>query len=453
MKRFWIGLGLCLWALCVESSGASAADDHFTQRFALDLDGNAAYYTLTVPQAVYAASLRSDLGDLRVFNGAGEPVPYSLDTPRMPEGPPQRRSVQLFPLPTDDAAARNAPLGVSIAADGSLRATANTPRRGPHGGDLVDLGHTGQYVTALLIHLANDSYQGRAGVEASDDLRTWRPLTEAQLLKVSNGGNTLTQDRIDLEGLQARYVRLRWLDAAPDIASAEVETRGGDPNAQDSAVAPRQWRAGGSVRPGQAPGEYRFETDGAYPVDHLRLNLPQLNTVARVTIYSRAGSQAAWRDVVDGVLFRLQGKSGEETNPPLTLTADTDREWRVAVDMRNGGLGSGQLDVSVGWRPASLTFIARGAAPFTLSVGNASLQSAAVRRSELVVGAASAVAAATVGNALPVTAQDARAATTSEDADAMRRTVLWAALLLAVGTLGVLAWRLLRSGTGEGGER
>jgi hypothetical protein len=433
--------------------GATAADDHFTQRFALDLDGSAAYYTLTVPRAVYAASLRGDLGDLRVYNGASEPVPYSLDTPRMPEGPPRRHPAQWFPLPADNAAAGNAPLGVSIAADGSLRATANTPSRGSRGGDLVDLGHAGQYDTALLIHLANDSYQGRVSVEASDDLRTWRLLTDTQLLKVTNGGNTLTQDRIDLEGLQERYVRLRWLDTAPDIASAEVETRASDPNAQDSAVVPRQWRAGGNVRPGQTPGDYLFETDGAYPVDRLRLNLPQLNTVARATIYSRVDSHAPWRDVVDGVVFRLQGKSGEETNPPLTLIANTDREWRVAVDMRNGGLGSGKLDVVAGWRPASLTFIARGAAPFALSVGNASLQPAAVSRSELLVGAASVVAAATVGDALPVAAQDARGANAPEDADAMRRYVLWAALLLAVGTLGLLAWRLSRGGTGQGGER
>lgn len=238
-------------------------------------------------------------------------------------------------------------------------------------------------------------------------------------------------------------MRLRWLDTAPDIASAEVETRA---DAPDSSTAPRQWRAARTVRPGQVAGDYLFDTDGAYPVDRLRLSLPQLNTVARATIYSRGNAQAPWRDVADGVLFRLQGKVAEETNPPLILIADTDREWRIAVDMRNGELGSGQLDVAVGWRPASLTFIARGAAPFTLAVGNAALPSAAVSRGDLLIGAASAVASATIGKALPMAAQDARPAASTEDADAMRRYVLWAALLLAVGTLGLLAWRLLRSG-------
>jgi hypothetical protein len=437
MKRFWIWLSLCL-------CGAAAVDGRLAQRFALELDGSAAYYALTVPQAVYVASQRGDLGDLRIYNGAGEPVPYSLDTPSTPEGPPDHRPVPWFPLPADDTAAGNVPLGVSIAADGSLRATANPSSRDSVGGDLVDLGHAAGSNTSLLIHLANDSYEGRVRVEVSDDLRSWQALTETRLLKVTHDGATLTQDRIDLEGLHERYLRLRWLDTPPDIASAEVETRA---QAQGDALAPRQWWTAGTARSGQALGDYLFETDGAYPVDRLRLALPQLNTVAHATIYSRVNARATWHEVADATLFRLQGKAGEETNPPLPLIADTDREWRVAVDTRNGGLGSGALNVAVGWRPASLTFVARGTAPFTLGVGNASLSSGAVSRNELLIGATSAVAAATVGVALPVATRDEDA---PGDADAIRRMVLWAALLIAVGTLGVLAWRLSRGGAGAG---
>ncbi|MCA3931972.1 MAG: DUF3999 domain-containing protein, partial [Burkholderia sp.] len=61
MKRLAALLGLSLLA------SFAAADDvpnagRVTQRFALDLDGSAAYYQLTVPQPVYAASRRDDLG-------------------------------------------------------------------------------------------------------------------------------------------------------------------------------------------------------------------------------------------------------------------------------------------------------------------------------------------------------------------------------------------------------
>lgn len=58
------------------------------------------------------------------------------------------------------------------------------------------------------------------------------------------------------------------------------------------------------------------------------------------------------------------------------------------------------------------------------------------------IGASPDVVAARVGAALPVSAQDVQAAATTKDNDAVRRYVLWAALLLAVGALGTMAWRL-----------
>lgn len=442
MKRLFVAAALCaLSAAAIAEPGQQA--DQFAHRFALDLDGNGAYYTVSVPQTVYAASLRGDLGDLRVFNGAGEPVPYSLDAPRAAAQTPKRlRTAQWFPLPQAESSAQNAPLGVSIAADGSLHATAATPAPAGRDGDLVDTGPADGQVSALLIHLSNESYQGRVSVESSDDLRNWQALTDTQLLKVSYGGSTLSQERIELEGLNARYLRLRWPDGAPDIASVEVEAQAAATNAQDSTATQRQWRAGVDMQAGKAPGEYLFETDGAYPVDRLRLALPQPNTVARATVYSRANAQAPWRDVAEGVLYRLRGKAGEQDNPALEVSADTDRLWRIVVDMRNGGLGSGVPAASVGWRPDEITFVARGAEPFTLGVGNAMLTSVAASRDELLIGASPDVVAAHVGAALPVSPQDARTAATTKDNDAVRRYVLWAALLLAVGALGTMAWRL-----------
>ncbi|CAN0624849.1 conserved exported protein of unknown function [Burkholderia multivorans] len=445
MKRVLAALGLSALS---SLAGAGTGDAHFAQRFALDLGGNAAYFAVTVPQAVYAASLHGDLADLRVFNGAGEPVPYSLEAPAAAGPPPQRRPVHWFPLPAADAGTHNAPLGVSVAADGSLHATAMARPRSGRSADLVDLARVDRQVEALLIHLRNNSYQGRVSVETSDDLRNWQPLTDTLLLKVSYDGNTLTQERIELDGARGRYLRLRWPDGAPDIASVEIELRANDA----SAATPRQWRDGARVRAGQSPGEYLFETDGAYPVDRLRVDLPQPNTVARATVQSRANAQAPWRDVANGVLFRLHGQAGEQRNPPLELSPDRDRAWRIVVDTRNGGLGGGMPSAAVGWRPASLTFLARGAPPFTLAVGNARLVSAAVRRDELLIGAGTAISSARVGHALPVSPQEARAAAATEDADATRRHVLWAALVVAVGALGTIAWRLARGGSTQDRE-
>ena len=453
MKRFCAFLGLL--PLLAATTAAQSAEQ-FAKQFALDLDGQAAYYTVVLPREVYAASLRNDLGDLRILNGAGEPVPYSLDAPRAPMQPPQQppvlRSVKWFPVPPSESGTQQlgAPLGVTIAADGSLRAavttvTAAPPQRAVRDADLVDIGRPGGLVGALLVHLGNDNYQGRVSLDASDDLRSWQRVTDTPLLKITYGGDTLTQERIELGNLRARYLRLRWLDSAPDIASMDVEEKTVNTNAPGSPAPTKQWREGMGARPGKTAGEYLFETDGAYPVDLLRLSLPQPNTVARLTIFSRNDAQAPWHTLASTLVYRLQGKAGEQENPPLEIAANTDREWRIAVDMRGGGLGSGPLTVAVGWRPALLTFVARGTPPFALAAGNASLGSNAVSRSELMISAASNIATARVGAALSVSPPAADPTPAKNDTDSKRRYILWGALLLAVGVLGTMAWRLSRA--------
>jgi hypothetical protein len=425
-------------------AAANAANDiYLAQRFQLELDGKAAYYSLALPQQVYAASLRGDLGDLRVFNGADEPVPYALDTAAaVPATPPQRFSARWFPLSVSGADSSGAPVGLSVAADGSLRATVATPPRAKRTVDLVDLSHVDKPVEALLIHLDDDSYQGRVRVEASNDLRDWRPLTDASLLKISHDGHVLVQERIPLEGRHWRYLRLNWRDGAPAIAAVEVEACASDASANNAIT--REWRDVTQVWAGKVSGEYLFETDGAYPMDRLLIGLPQPNTIARIKLQSRPNAQSPWRDVANATLFRLQGKTdeqGEQNNPPVEFAANAHRAWRIIVDMRGGGFGSGLPAIKVGWHPAMLTFVARGTPPFTLGAGNAVLAASATSRDALLLGATPEIRPARLGAALPVAPAVAAA-----DPDARRRYMLWGALLIAVCALGGVAWRLARNG-------
>ncbi|CAB3713785.1 hypothetical protein LMG24238_04360 [Paraburkholderia sediminicola] len=452
MKRVLIAAGWCFAISSVWVSTAAVAADRFAQRFALELESGAAYYSVPLSAPVYAASQRNDLGDVRVFNGAGEPVPYSLDAPReSARAPATLRTVHWFPLPPAASGGTGAPLGVTIAADGSLRATSAPPDRAQHDADLVDVAREARgeaLVDALIVHVRDDNYQGRVSVESSNDLRSWQPAGEAQLLKVSYNGSTLSQDRIELNGMRARYLRLHWLDGAPYVESIDAQVQMASAGAAQRADMQRQWREGIVARPGPKTGEYFFESGGPYPIDRLRLNLPQPNTVAPAVVYSRSGLDAPWREVSSATLFRLHNGTVEQSNPSLEMEPDTDRHWRVVVDTRNGGLGSGALIVAAGWRPATLTFVARGAAPFTLAVGNAAAVSSAVSRADLLMGASSVAVTARLGEELPV-GQEADAQLSGKDPDAMRRYMLWAALLLAVASLGAIAWRLARGAQGQ----
>ena len=50
----------------------------FAYGMSLDFKGQDAVYQATLPLSVYQNTVRSDLGDLRVFNAQGEIVPHSL---------------------------------------------------------------------------------------------------------------------------------------------------------------------------------------------------------------------------------------------------------------------------------------------------------------------------------------------------------------------------------------
>ncbi|WP_342773440.1 DUF3999 family protein [Paraburkholderia dinghuensis] len=127
-----------------------------------------------------------------------------------------------------------------------------------------------------------------------------------------------------------------------------------------------------------------------------------------------------------------------------SFDANTDRQWRIVVDTRGGGLGSGTPAVEVGWHPAQLTFVA---------CGNAVMPSAATERDVLVVGATATIMTARVGamqtdqsNVAPVVER------VSADSDALRRYVLWGALVIAVEALNAMEVRLARGEIVRGGE-
>ncbi|NUT63082.1 DUF3999 domain-containing protein [Herbaspirillum sp. C9C3] len=440
MKRMM--MGFCASLLALVAQAGEAPPPAVTQWYGLTVSGTGPYYRMRLPPEIYAASQRRDLGDVRILNGAGEQVPFSLEAATVP-APIQRAvlaPVNWFAVPMAARPAGQGRLGVLLGADGSLRAELGAPAA-PRASDdtvLVDLGREAA-VSALRIHLRGAQYQGRVRVESSADLTQWHAVGEAELLNASANGKQLRQERVALEGLRQRYLRLSWPDGMPEIAEIASETLLAEPVAGSGAT-PLRWQAAAQVRAGSQAGEYVFASGGVYPVESLRIDLPQPNTIAKVSLQSRDDAKAAWRGIATGTVFRLQGKSGEEHSAPLQFEATSARDWRILVDMRNGGLGSGLPQVSLGWRPAQLTFVARGSAPFRIGAGNAALTAVAQPTGELLMGTHPETGIATLGARLPMTQEkEPRIAAST------RHIVLWMTLILAVATLGGIAWRLARS--------
>ena len=65
---------LALLSLGVPIAHADEPGD-FASRQPLETPGGKAFYRIELPDSVYDAVTRADLGDLRVFNADGAPVP------------------------------------------------------------------------------------------------------------------------------------------------------------------------------------------------------------------------------------------------------------------------------------------------------------------------------------------------------------------------------------------
>src|SRR4029453_127695 len=79
MRRFFCGvMGLPAAASTALAPAADESPRDYAWGMELALDGDAAYYELAGPRGVYEGGVRADLRDLRIFDAAGEIVPFAF---------------------------------------------------------------------------------------------------------------------------------------------------------------------------------------------------------------------------------------------------------------------------------------------------------------------------------------------------------------------------------------
>jgi hypothetical protein len=453
------------FALLTLLGGAALAQESGTPRHRAQIlapEGHS-HYRVLLPARVYAGIEQRDLGDLRVLNASGEPVPHAF-LPREPADPvPVVASpARLFPVYGAEAqGVEGVKLDVVRGAGGTVIRLSESPRKpGVERrllGYLVEIGKDEKPIEALELDWRTAAgFNGAARVEASDDLGRWRTLVhEAPILALEHAGERLERRRVELRGARAEYLRLSFLRVPRDfeLRGLRLERRG------ERAEPGREW-ARLAAGPAAKAGEYRFDAGGRFPADRVRLTLPQRNTVARVQILSRDDDERPWRSRAWTTVYRLQRDGIELTSPDVPIPQGTDRQWLVRADTRGGGLGAGALGLELGWVPHELVFAARGAGPFALAFGAARARSEALPVASVVPGyekgktvPAHAASVGEVAAAPPRPAFFADPAGWAREALASGRGktwILWIVLGLGVLAVAWMALRLLRDvGGGE----
>ena len=178
MKNLWPAI------LAAASLSAAAAESPGDFAFAVPIEGLGAdaLHRVAIPQAVYESAAFSDLRDLRVFNGAGEMVPYAFRPVDRISEKPAPVTLPIFPLrgPRD---ARSDELDLSFdksAGKVSVRLSSRGAKAGPQAllGYLIDASSLETALNGIEVDWGKATADRlvSARLEAGDDLKHWTTL-------------------------------------------------------------------------------------------------------------------------------------------------------------------------------------------------------------------------------------------------------------------------------------
>jgi hypothetical protein len=435
-----IAVGVCM----TSSVWAQETPADFTTQVPLAVSGNGPWYRLELPLSVQLSARQADLGDVRVFNAAGEPQAYALS--RQSAQRTESRTVtdvKWFPLYAADTREGVPDVVMKSTAEGTLlEVRPSKAGKQVLRGWVLDASAIKAPLQQLSLDWSreHDGFQ-RFSIEASDDLQHWESWGDGQVARLSFADERVEQHEVSLPGQPARYLRLLWQgQAAPLLTSAKLvsATRSSQPT-------PWVWSQPLSGTRLQA-GEYTWQLPAGLNVERLRVELTQPNTLAPVTLSGRRDSKQAWQPLSNGLLYRLTQNGQDVVQDQLQLPGQAVAELKLQVDERGGGLGAAAPTLRVAVRATQLVFLARGEPPFTLALGNASAKAANLPLSTLIPDYSAerlnTLGQAKVAGEIAVTSPALVAAVDTEPN--WKKLGLWAVLLLGVAALGAMAYSLLR---------
>lgn len=426
---------------------------------------------VVLPAEVLVRLQSPGYADVRLFNGAGQPVPMALAGVAAASAPEELVTLPAYPIlgaaSTGTAGLEGLSLRieerqgqrvVQIDTAGTAGATATATQAVR--GALLDARNVQLPVARMALDVDLPAGQPVTfRVQASKDLKHWQPLAETVLYRadaaaaptVSTAPGRLGNEQIDLQraDLKGHYLRVTWGDAAVTLRGATLAT--------SSKTGPRERVSASMATPALAnPRELVFALPFATPVAALAITPPGSNVLIPVRVLGRNHREQPWSPLASAVVYKMATGGKEQASGPVELGGASVREIKIEADPKTPGFAAAPA-LALQFEPAQLVFLASGQGPFTLAAGLPGATAAAsafLPLASLVPGYQPAQE-----NQLPVALADVARAdiTGGKPADgalvpaaaasggiSTRSAVLWGVLLAGVAALGLMAWLLLR---------
>lgn len=441
-------LGLALLAFTAASCAkAPPADpskpDAYALQSSLEPAPGGALQRLALPADVLVALRRTDLGDIRVFDGRGKIVPIALVATGSAAAR-HRTSVPVYPVSGPASALGEPGLSIRIENKNLARvvtvdsSSPPTSRTAPPSAMLLDTHGLREPVQSIALDM--DIPAGKPvplTLLSSADLKHWEPLAEKILFRPADGsvllgGATVTLPGVDLSN---RFVSIDWGDASGVVVrSAGVVT---------ASVAPAARIAVATTTTASLadPHEMRFDLPDVARLAAIRVTPADSEGVLPVKLFGRGQADRPWT-----LLSATTLRPGDGSNL-LELSGLPTTSYRLVADGRTAGF-SAPPRLELLFDPVELLVGLNGKPPFRLAAGLAaapanylSLAEMAPRGSPRLADLPQATLAVASGPRPIVTLQ----AETPGGALDARKLLLWSALLVGVLVLAFAALRLARA--------
>lgn len=440
-------------------ANAQASDTPADYSYAMPLTVSAknAVVQLRLPKEVYLHARSAALDDVRIFDASGKALPYALVQPVVQTQASRREiPVKLFPVGIsagdtrdvrNDVEIRTSPDGAVISITTRHR-SPEQPAQSSTGALVLDVGRTDAAIGALVFTLPEgvDNYEGQVQLEVSDDLRRWDTVGYASLSWLQNRErDTLRNNRMEFDARAFRYARLSWRQGKPvQFASivAEVPETMAVPQALDSVTV--------KPRAGLFADDLVYDAAIAIPVRRMQLVFAEQNIVlpAQVGTYIEPLNLKGTKASAPSFVPRLQAtffKISQNGQPRSSGELDLPDLHAQAWVLRPLEATSARPEMKLSWAPMAMVFMASGAAPYTLHVGRDGAKPGQREVAQVAPGFTPAELQA-LEQAVPGALNQSSAVpaqTDGHESARLRIFALWGALLLGVGVLGYMAWRLL----------
>lgn len=357
--------------------------DDFAEGYYLLPDQDYSIHSVTLPQDIYSTVIRPYLGDMQVFNGAGERVPSLVKTVEADMASLRlKEPVPFFPLyQATSILNRERGLSVRIERDkqGEIVDIYHDSDRNMENprliGYLLDLGDLEAQSAELELfwNMDNEPSLFSVTIQQSDDLETWTKLVGiATLVSLDYAGERIEKRIIPLRLESKQYLKLLFHPQPVDLKLEKILSYSNELPGRRQLY----WR--------EVEEQLDLEEEGVFAVEielkeqikteSIQLRFNEANSMVNGRLFSKDSKDGVWVRRCEKVFYSLLIDSKMLRNGACFFSGNRDRFWRFETEDRSGLSGNkSSLNMQFGWSPQELFFLSRGAPPYLLAFGSGKL--------------------------------------------------------------------------------